>query len=143
MGHQDKKNYAEKHPGKSLDPIISGKISSLTDNTQLTCAAAHRAARDLNLKPLDIGIQADLMEFTITRCQLGLFGYSPQKKNIDPDIEVSKALDDALDQATQEGRISCAQGWEIADAMKIKRLDLGSACEKKGIRIKPCQLGAF
>ncbi len=143
MEHQDKKNYAEKHQGKSLDPIISGKISSLADNTQLTCAAAHRAAKELNLKPQEIGIQADLMEFSITRCQLGLFGYSPQKKNIDPDIEVSQALEDALDQATQEGRISCSQCWEIADQMKIKRLDLGSACEKKEIRIKPCQLGAF
>ena len=32
---------------------------------------------------------------------------------------------------------------DAAKKLKIKRLDMGSACEKKNIKIKPCQLGAF
>lgn len=143
MTHSDKGHYAAKQLGKKKDPMVSKKLSSLAENNHLTCAAAHRAAKDLNIQPADIGVQADLMEFSITQCQLGLFGYSPEKKNIDPDIEVSQDLDAALNKATHDDRISCIQCWEIADAMKLKRLDLGSACEKKGIRIKPCQLGAF
>lgn len=139
----DKGHYAAKHQGRQLDQTISKKISSLAENNHLTCAAAHRAAKELNIQPGEIGVQADLMEFSITQCQLGLFGYSPQKKNIDPDIEVSQDLDAALNEAAIDNRISCSRCWEIANAMKIKRLDLGSACEKKGIRIKPCQLGAF
>ncbi|MBA3011149.1 MAG: hypothetical protein KKF12_14150 [Proteobacteria bacterium] len=143
MTHEDKGHYAGKHPGKPIDKTISIKITSLAENNNLPCAAAHKAARDLGVSPSDIGIQTDLMEYRISQCQLGLFGYSPEKKKIDPNIEVSKALFTALDKASSDGKISCSQCWEIADTLKIKRLDLGSACEKINLRIKPCQLGAF
>ncbi len=143
MAHQDKGHYADKHPGKSIDEPISKKINSLADNGSLTCAAAHRIAKDLDILPSDIGVQIDLMEYRISQCQLGLFGYSPEKKKIDPEIEVSQTLKDALETASIERRISCSQCWEIGDTLKIKRLDMGSACEKMGTRIKPCQLGAF
>ncbi len=143
MAHQDKGHYADKHPGKNIDESISKKISSLADNGSLTCATAHKIAKNLGILPQEIGVQTDLMEFRISQCQLGLFGYSPEKKKIDPEIEVSQTLKDALDRASVERRISCSQCWEIGDTLKIKRLDIGSACEKIGTRIKPCQLGAF
>lgn len=143
MAHQDKGHYADKHPGKSIDEPISEKINLLADKDSLTCAAAHRIAKDLGVLSSDIGVQIDLMEYRISQCQLGLFGYSPEKKRIDPDIEVPQTLKDALDKASIEGTISCSQCWEIGDTLKIKRLDMGSACEKMGTRIKPCQLGAF
>jgi hypothetical protein len=143
MTHQDKGHYAEKHSGKKIDEKIAGKIKALADHNNLTCAAAHSIAKDLGISPLEIGVQTDLLEFRISRCQLGLFGYSPEKKRINPDIQVSKELGDQLDKVIIENKISCSQSWEIAGALKIKRLDMGSACEKKGVRIKPCQLGAF
>ncbi|NOX34719.1 MAG: hypothetical protein GXP56_13475, partial [Deltaproteobacteria bacterium] len=93
--------------------------------------------------PLEIGVQADLIEYRIAECQLGLFGYNDGQKIIDPGIEISPELSLELDKENQDGRISCLKCWEIAKKLKIKRLDLGSACEKKNIRIKPCQLGAF
>ena len=80
MTHEDKGHYASKHPGKPIDKTISIKITSLAENNNLPCAAAHKAARDLGVSPSDIGIQTDLMEYRISQCQLGLFGYSPEKK---------------------------------------------------------------
>ena len=143
MTHEDRGHYAKKHQEGKIDEIISKKILSLAENKNLTCAAAHRIAKNLDILPSDVGIQIDLMEFRITKCQLGLFGYLPEPKKINPDIEISKNLAAALDKASQDNGVSCRQCWEIADSLKIKKVDLGSACEKIKIRIKPCQLGAF
>lgn len=143
MTHEDKGHYADKHQDKQIDENISKKINSLADNSNLTCAAAHRVAKDISVSPKDIGVQTDLMEYRISQCQLGLFGCSPEPKKINPDIEVSKNLIDALDKAAVDGRISCSQCWEIASTLKIKKLDTASACEKMKIKIKVCQLGAF
>lgn len=143
MAHQDKGHYANKHQGKIIDETISKKINSLAENSNLACASAHRIARDLGILPLEIGVQTDLMEYRICQCQMGLFGHFPETKKLNPDIEVSKDLGDALDEANTDNKISCAECWEIAATLKIKKMDVGSACEKMDIRIKPCQLGAF
>jgi hypothetical protein len=143
MAHQDKGHYAGKHPDRKMDPVIVKKLENLSDQGRLTCAAAHRAAEDLTVSPQDIGIQADLMELRIIHCQLGLFGYEPQTKRIDPGIEVSDDLRAHIENNSIDGRLSCKAGWDIAKKFKISRLDMGSACEKINIRIKPCQLGAF
>lgn len=126
-----------------IDETISKKINSLADNGNLACASAHRIAKDLGILPLEIGVQIDLMEYRICRCQIGLFGHFPETKKINPDIEVSKNLRDALDEAKADNKISCRLCWEIAANLKIKKLDVGSACERMDIKIKPCQLGAF
>ncbi len=143
MTHEDKGHYANKHQGKVIDETISTKIHSLAENGNLTCAAANRIAKDLGILSLEVGVQIDLLEYRISQCQMGLFGYSPETKKINPDIEVSTELKDALDKANRDNKISCAGCWEIAAALKIKKTAVGSACEKMDIRIKPCQLGAF
>jgi hypothetical protein len=143
MAHEDKGHYANKHQGKSIDDTISKKINSLARDGNLTCAAAHKIAKDLGISASEIGVQTDLLEYRISQCQLGLFGYLPETKRINPDIDISEDLMAALDQVNTDGKISCSKCWEIAKVLKIKKVDLGSACEKKDIRIKPCQLGAF
>lgn len=143
MGHEDRGHYAAKHKGKKINKTITQKIKALSNDNCLTCSSAHKAAKALNIPPLEIGVQTDLIEYRISECQLGLFGYSDGKKKIDPDIEIPSNLNEELDKADKDGRISCLECWNIAKALKIKRLDAGSACEKKNIRIKPCQLGAF
>jgi len=143
MAHQDKGHYANKHQGERVDETISIKIHSLAENGNVTCAAAHKLARELEILPAKIGVQIDLLEYRISQCQMGLFGHAPEPKKIDPNIEVSTELMAALDGATADNRLSCDRCWEIATALKIKKLSVGSACEKMHIRIKPCQLGAF
>ena len=143
MTHEDKGHFAAKHKDKQINETIAQKIRALSDDNCLSCASAHRAGKELNISPSEIGVQADLLEYRISDCQLGLFGYSDGQKRLDPNIEIAPGLNEQLDKADKDGRISCLECWDIAKNLKIKRLDISSACEKKNIRIKPCQLGAF
>lgn len=143
MGHQDKGYFAAKHKDRRIDEIVADKIRAVADNNSITCSSAHQVAKSLNLSPAEIGVQIDLLEFKITECQLGLFGYSNGGKKINPEITISHDLDNRLEKAAVDGRLSCLSSWDIAGDLKMKRLDMGSSCEKKNIRIKPCQLGSF
>ncbi len=143
MGHQDKGHFSTKHKGCKVNETVTDKIKAFADNGAITCASAHKISKALNLPPAEIGIQIDLLDFKITECQLGLFGYSNGEKKINPEIELSYDLDDRLEKASSNGKISCLSCWDIAGDLKMKRLDMGSACEKKNIRIRPCQLGSF
>ena len=142
MGHEDRGHYAAKHSGIQVDPAISEAILKHQENGILYCAAAHRAAGELNIAPSSIGVQADLQELRISKCQMGLFGYKSGKK-LNPEIHVPDALWNRIESTAKDGRISCAQCWAIAAEFKCSKIDVGSACEKLGLRIKPCQLGAF
>ncbi len=143
MAHEDKGHYAAKHKDQKINKTITQKIRALSTDNCLSCALAHKGAKELNISPLEIGVQIDLLEYRIAECQLGLFGYSNGQKKIDPGIEIRPDLNEHLDKAVKDGRISCLESWDIAKKLKIKKLDIGSACEKKSIKIKPCQLGAF
>ncbi len=143
MTHQDKGHFAQKHTKKQSDPGVAGKIRDLSNNDRITCANAHRAATSLEISPEEIGIQIDLLEFKIIECQMGLFGYTDTKKKLDPVAPIDSNLDKAIDLKTVKQRISCLDCWEIAKQIKAKKLSVGSACEKKKIRIRPCQLGIF
>ncbi|MDD9304807.1 MAG: hypothetical protein HUK40_21685 [Desulfobacter sp.] len=143
MGHEDRGHYARKHPGLQIDPAIAQEIKAAAKQGQLFCASAHRLAKVLGQTPAQIGIQTDLMELCIAHCQLGLFGYFPDKKKINPKVNVSKALELTIFNTQKNSRLSCRQCWDIAKAHGISKLAMGSACEKLDIRIKPCQLGAF
>lgn len=139
----EKDSYADKHTGQDLVPAIADKLKALAVDGSLTCASAHRAAKELGVSPTDIGIQADLLELRIAQCQLGLFGSASGQKNLDPAIDVPQDLWTEIESKSDDGRLSCRVCWEMAASFKMKRLDMGSACEKLGVRIKPCQLGAF
>ena len=143
MTHSDKGHYANKHQEQKIDEKISSLIKSKAKDNELTCAAAHKAAEELGVEPIEIGIQTDLLEFRITMCQIGLFGYKGGAKQIDPDFDIPSDMEAALDKTNDDGRLSCFDCWNIAKDLKAKKIDVASACEKKEIRVKPCQLGAF
>lgn len=143
MGHQDRGHYARKHQDQDQNPEIADRIKASARQDMIECASAHRIAKATGCTPSQIGVQADLLELRIARCQMGLFGYGPKKKNLNPDVKISDALKKDILNGQKEGRISCRSCWDIARANKISRTDMGSACEKLEVRIKPCQLGAF
>ncbi len=143
MAHQDKGHYAKKHQDATLNKEIASQIAAASKDGVIDCASAHKIAQKSGTTPDSIGVQIDLMELRITRCQLGLFGYGPQKKNFKSDIQVSAQLKADIINTQVEGRLSCRQCWELARRHKRSKPDMGSACEKIEIRIKPCQLGAF
>ena len=53
--------------------------------------------------------------------------------------EVAAAIRDAL----ENDRLPCRAAWEIAERFGLRKMAVSGACEALGIKIKPCQMGAF
>ncbi len=145
MTHEDAGHYAAKHAGGTpVDPAIATAIKAKkTGDGNISCAAAHKIAMQQVVSPARVGQTIDLLELRIDKCQLGLFGYSPDKKIVVPSKTISDALDAALRPAIKNNRIPCADCWKIADQLNLSRMDVASACEGLKVKITPCQLGAF
>lgn len=143
MTHENAGKYRAKHPpGTALRPDLAQALETVARDGRVTCAAAHKIAVAADVPPAEVGKAIDLMEYRITTCRMGLFGY-PEKKRVKPLDPVPGPLKDALQAASSDNRISCAACWDIADALKMARMEVAGACETLGVRIKPCQLGAF
>jgi hypothetical protein len=144
MTHEHSGHYSAKHPeGAKPDSRIVGPLKKMISENRITCAAAHGIAEGLSLSPAQIGATIDLMETRIIRCQMGLFGYTPQKRIVEPAIEIDGDLKAAIEKNTMDGRISCQRCWEIAKTQRIPKMSVAAACEALKVKIGPCQLGAF
>lgn len=144
MTHSDAGHYAGKHPaGTVAKPEAIRMIRDAATDGTITCAAAHAIAASLGSTPAQVGTAIDLCEVRLIRCQLGLFGHEPESSVIKPADRVSEALGRALQEAAPGDRIACAALWSIAAGQGITRMDAAAACERLGIKIRPCQLGAF
>ena len=139
-----KGQYASKHPtGVEPDREIVEALQNKIEKGAITCAAAFGVAEKLQVEPRRVGVNVDLLNIKIGKCQLGLFGYEPNKSVVRPAKEISAELRSAIQAALADGRLPCAAAWEIARKLKIKKMDVSSACETLGVKIKPCQLGSF
>ena len=140
----EKGRFREKHPyGAAADPEIARAVQRKVLNGQVTCADAESVAGDL-LKPLpEVGVVLDILDMALTSCQLGLFGYAPQKSIVEPAKFVRQEIESAINARLINGRLSCAAAWEIAAALGVPKIKVSAACEALKIKIKPCQLGAF
>ena len=97
MTHLDKGHYAKKHASdQHINPTIADRIKGHVSEDEITCAAAHGIAETLKVPPAEVGSTLDLMEIRIGKCQLGLFGYSPQKRIVEPLNNVPPALQEAI-----------------------------------------------
>ncbi len=145
MTHEDAGHYAKKHQGIEIDKTIEEKLKKKAVDEKISCPAIHSIAKELSILPEKTGVQADLLELRLNCCQLGLFGWEgePKGKLIDKNIKVPDDLEKELNTTAKDNRLTCTECWNIAKKLKIKKLDVGSACENKGIKIKKCQLGAF
>ena len=144
MKRRKKSNFSDKHAkNRKTDPNITMAVKKKAENGEITCAAAFSISDELNVSEEEIGFTADCMEIHITRCQLGLFGYRPRKKIIEPAEIVPRELEDAIREAIVNDRLSCAAAWEIANRSEIGKMKVASACEALKVKIGRCQLGAF
>ena len=135
--------FKDKHgPDAKIDPDIADEIKRHISNGQLPCAVAFQVAQKLNKAPAEVGKTADLMNLKLTKCQLGLFGYTPHKKIVKAQPP-EPALQQALVDKQKDNRIACSAVWEIASVHNQSKMAVSGACEALNIRIKPCQLGAF
>lgn len=129
-------------PGDSGE-IIHKALKSAASDGELPCSAAFEVAESLNISPAVIGDYADKLGLHLARCQLGLFGYKPDKKIVKPLESVDASLAAAIRQGLDDNRLPCKTAWEIAERFKIPRMAVGAACESLGVKIKRCQIGAF
>ncbi|UCF91229.1 MAG: hypothetical protein JSW39_23610 [Desulfobacterales bacterium] len=144
MKLKDGQKYAQKHgPEAQLVPAIEEAILKQAQNGELPCAVAFKIANDLKVAPVEVGKAVDLLEFKLTKCQLGLFGYKPQKKIVKAQAPESSELEEALRRTQADGKLSCQSMWEIADQFNLSKMTVSAACEALKLKIKPCQLGAF
>lgn len=144
MTHQDKGHFAAKHTSeKDANPEIAWLIDKHAKEGMISCAQSFMIAEELNVPPAEVGKAIDLAEVSITHCQLGLFGYSPQRKIIASVASPAPALVEAIRSACDESGVSCADLWEISSAKSIPKMEAAGTCEALGIKIRPCQLGAF
>jgi hypothetical protein len=144
MAHEDAGHYGAKHPGATIDMDIVEAIRARENTGRITCAAAHEIASKKGCPPEHVGMNIDLLEMRINKCQLGLFGYKkPKGKAVEAASTVPDELERAIREATIGDRITCKAAWDVADRLQRKRIDVACACEAMGIKVSACQLGAF
>jgi len=134
--------------GESPQERIGAVLERYLDRQgMLACADAFRAARDLGVTPLEVGQEADRRGVRLNRCQLGLFGYGPKAEGrhriLEPAETVSSELEEAIQQGLHDGRLPCKVVWEIAAWLGVAKLGVAAAAEALGVKMGPCQLGAF
>jgi hypothetical protein len=144
MAHEDAGHYGAKHSGEKIDTAIADEIHEKEKDGRISCAAAHRIAQKKGCSPKMVGMNIDLLEKRIYRCQLGLFGHGTKKgKAVDPSPVVAPVLKKAIADAMDGDRISCEAAWAVANRLKLAKIEVSNACETLKIKICHCQLGAF
>ena len=138
------KSFSTKHESdEKPDTSIKNEILNRTKNEKIPCAVAFEISKVLQISPAKVGKTADLMNFKLTKCQLGLFGYQPKKKIVKPQDSINVDVKDAVIDALVQERLSCKQAWDIASRLQVSKMTVSGACETMGVKIKDCQLGAF
>jgi len=136
--------FADKHGADArVNDLIKEHITHQTKNDELACAKAFKIANELKVSAAEVGKTADLLNITLVKCQLGLFGYTPEKKIVKPKAATNPKLESTIQMSLVEDALPCAKAWEIARNFKISKMAVSSVCEQLKIKIKPCQLGAF
>jgi hypothetical protein len=144
MTHKDAGNYKAKHsPDVKVDEKIARAVEKTAINGKISCVDAEKITGNLCVTMQEVGVNLDLMDIQISKCQLGLFGYSPEKIIVKPAKAVPGELEKAIKSALINNRLPCAAAWNIAVRFGISKMEVSSACEALKIKVKPCQLGAF
>jgi hypothetical protein len=136
--------FSEKYgPDEKPEPLIKEQILRQTKTDEVSCAVAFEIADKLGVKPSEVGKTADLMEYRLVKCQLGLFGYKPGHSIVKAKLPENDKIVEAIKNGMVNDRLPCKTAWEIAARFDIHKMTVGNACEALNIKIKPCQLGAF
>lgn len=144
MTRKDKGSYAKKRsPELKLNPAIAEAVKQGISDGKIACAVAFKVAGKLKVTPAEVGAAIDLLEISVIKCQLGLFGYGPSNKRVIAGETVSQALEAAIRESLVKEKLPCASAWEIAVKFNMAKREITSACETLKIKISSCQLGTF
>ena len=127
---------------------LEDAIRDALRNDQLPCAVAFKLAEDQSVRPDKVGDLATEMDIRISHCQLGLFGYGPKEQGLHKILKPAETVSDELQVALQsrvndDGKITCADVWAVAEAQGIAKMEAAAAMEAMGLRVTPCQLHCF
>ena len=126
---------------------IEELIDMYPEKGNLPCPVAHFIAAYLGISPLEVGRAATELGVNLYQCQSGLFGYGRKGlssyKIVGKPVEVPDEVLERIKDTAHDGRISCIELWKIADETGIMRPEVGNAADSLGLKISPCQLGAF
>lgn len=137
-------HYAKKHPFDSeADPRVVNALKQGASDGEVPCAVAFKIASELGVAPEIVGQTTDLLEFRLAKCQMGLFGYRPNKRIVQAAQEVSRELETSIREELKKDRLPCKRAWGIAKKFGMRKMAVASACEALEIKINTCQLGAF
>ena len=144
MAHQDAPDYAGKHPkGTTIDPALAEALKAKAGDGRITCSAAHGIAHELAVAPEAVGVAIDMLRIKISKCQLGLFGYGPQRVADVKAPTISQVMKEAIGVALVDNRLPCLSAWKLAEQFGVTKMELFAACEVLKIRLSACQLGTF
>ena len=144
MGKSKPKSYEGKYISPDqLDPEQQKYILEHAKGGELACAAAFQIVKNRHMPASEIGMYTDVMKIRLVKCQLGLFGYSPDKKIVKKMDQVDSNLQKAIQQKSKDKRVACVDAWQIASELGVPKLAVSNACETLSIKIHSCQLGAF
>jgi hypothetical protein len=144
MTHEDKGHFSKKHPpDRKVDERVAAAVKSKVKDGAMACAVAFEIAESLSVPAEEVGFTLDSLEIKVVKCQLGLFGYAPVKRIVKPAERVAPDLEKAIRGALVKDRLPCVAAWALAEKRRLKKMDISSACETLGIKIRPCQLGTF
>ncbi len=147
MTHEYAGKYALKHPPATRpNEQIAKAILEKSPGGGLACGIGEKISKELKVDISEVGITADLLEMKIKKCQLGLFGWGKKPnhgKNIDAADSVPVEMKSALEEVADNGRVTCAAVWAIADRLGTERKAVSASCDALKFKIHVCQLGAF
>ncbi len=138
------RKFADKHGAEvQVNELIKEQLNRQTKNNELACAKAFKIADELYVSAAEVGKTADLLDIKLVKCQLGLFGYKPEKKIVKPKTAPNRKLESVIQDSLVDGALPCATSWEIARNFDVPKMTVSAVCEQLKIKIRPCQLGAF
>lgn len=138
------KSFKDKHGSDTeIDTTIRDAVWEHAKDGELPCALAFKIVDNLGVSPHEVGVTLDLLNLRLTKCQMGLFGYKPNKKIVSPLADIPRELRDGISTSLTDQKLPCKAAWDIAVSCDTRKMTVSNACEALGIKVKPCQLGAF
>jgi hypothetical protein len=147
MTHKDAGKYSSKHrSGTIINEQVARMVREKSPGGEIACVTCEKISKELEVDISEVGITVDILEIKIKKCQLGLFGYG-KKPNHGKDIQAADSVSDemkcAIEEAAENGKVTCVALWTIADRLGTKRKEVSAACETLKLKIRECQLGTF
>ena len=139
----DKKLVDKYRRDAKSDSSITYDILNHSLNSELSCASAFLIAKKCNVSPCKVGMIADLINCRLVKCQMGLFGYKPDKKIVIPVKTTDQNLKNTITDNLVEGKLACKIALDISSCFKVNKMTVSGICEGMSIKINKCQIGAF